>query len=397
MSQLTCLSFCNPAGHLGEINVDVDMQMEELLFQLSVQMGMQLPLKLVHDTTVLVFAPADSVRSALSSAVPNDCLESPKIHLEIVSLDHTELDCCCCGNCKPWWFDQGWCCPESSYKRDGADQLCLLKPWLLAACRAGQISTVKACLENSNCDINGFMKVAEQESRRGGPPNMMWTRFVTCLNEAVAAGQAELCKWLIAKKANVNKGAVEEADGYYHRTRKETVLYAALQGGHVNICQILIDSKAQLEYCWDTSDRRFGAWERTENRGSAVSVAVQQNAGVELCRLLLDARADPLLGEVRRVSDRKGPGKGYGKQSDCARESDLEQMLRKGFGKGHSAGQCLNDDGIMETWIPDIIWEWITEHKSPLQFAARRNQDAEQFKVMLAPADNDGETREQIQ
>jgi len=361
MSQLMCLSFFNPAGHLGEINVEMDMQMEELLFHLSVQMGMKLPLKLVHDTTVLVFAPTDTVGSALCS-LPRDVLASPRINLDAVYINNAEREkACCCGSCSRWWFEEGWHCPESSYNRDYAAQLCLLDQWLLAACSAGEISTAQAFLELPCCNVNRSVKIGEGRSRRAGPPWAMWRRSATCLKEAVAAGHSELCTLLIAKKANVNKGASEEEGGYYRGERKETCLYAALKGGHVNICKILIDSKAQVNHCWATCGYRN--CERDEKWGSALSVAMQQKAGAELCHLLLEARADPGLGEMRRDGT-----KGYGKG--------------KGFGKT-SGDQNLNDDGIMQT--SGTLREWVENHAGPLHVAARRGVDIEQFKVMFAP------------
>jgi len=368
MSQLTCLSFSNPTGHLGEINVEMDMHMEDLLFQL-VQMGMKLPLKLVHNTTVLVFTPTDTVGSALIS-LPRDVLALPRINLDVVCIVYAEREnTCCCGSCSQWWFREDFCCPASSYKRDYAAQLCLWDQWLLAACSAGQISTAQqAYLEMPHCDVNCFVKKGEGKSPRAGPPGAMWRRSATCLNEAVAAGHSELCTLLIAKRANVNKGTFEEEEGYYRGERKETCLYAALKGGHANICQILIDSKAQVNHCWATCSYRN--CERDEQWGSALSVAVQQKAGAKLCNLLLEARADPGLGEMRRDGS-----KGYG----------------KGKGRGEISGdQNLNDDGIMKT--SDTLREWSTTYEGPLRVAARRGVDIAQFKAMLAP-ENDSPER----
>jgi len=195
----------------------------------------------------------------------------------------------------------------------------------------------------------------------------MWRRFATCLNEAAAAGHSELCTLLIAKKANVNKGASEEEEGYYRGERKETCLYAALNGGHVNICKILIDSKAQVNHCWATCSGR--SVDRDEKWGSALSVAVQQKAGAELCHLLLEARADPGLGERKREGT-----KGYGK-GKCF--------------ENFSGDQKLNDEGIMQTLDTFPLRGWkITGNAGPLRVAARCGVDIEQLKVMFA-SEND--------
>jgi len=188
---------------------------------------------------------------------------------------------------------------------------------------------------------------------------------VTCLDEAVAAGHSELCTLLIAKRANVNKGAFEEEEGHYRGERKETCLYAALKGGHVNICHMLINSKAQVNHCWATCGYRN--CQRDEKWGSALSVAMQQKAGAELCHLLLKARADPGLGEMSRDGT-KGFGKG------------------KGFGKV-SADQNLNDNGVMQTSDHNVR-EWVTKHEGLLRVAARRGVDIEQFKKMLTPGND---------
>lgn len=344
------LHFATPGGPLGELDVDADTTMRDLLFQLLLCFGKRPPLRLVRGKDFVVFAIGDRVMQVLPGFLPPcpDGDTPPLIELTLISLSpkevrpkKTEIE----GfqkitNSRWLWEGKGGGKGGARGKKgkgggESEDQR-LLNAWARDAARNGPRTSLDAfplsALMEAGADIDYRCEQRETSYRDPGSHGEDKVTGESVLYSAVMKGDEAFVRLLIEFRAEVDDPqAFDMYDpGYNALQIKETVLHAAVKRGNANICRMLLEAKA----CANRGLTQYSGerpWEMGEKTSTPLYVAAQKEGetqATELCRMLLDYRADPNQGLVDAYA-LPGPRARTERPASAAKSQKCKELLRK--------------------------------------------------------------------
>lgn len=310
------LQCTTPGGPLGELDADADMTMSDLLLQFLLRFGKRPPLRLVRGENIVQFAIGDCVMEALPPVL-QQCSDGDALPIELtlVAMDPKEvwpkktqsfweLAEARKGKCGGKGGGKGGAtCKKGKgrVRHECEDQRWLLEAWALDSAVKCQRASLNACLK-AGVDIDYRYEQLEISHRDPGSHGECKVTGESMLYSAVMRGDEPLVRLLIECRAGVgNLTAFDMYDpGFNALHIRETVLHAAVKRGDAKICRILLEAKACANRGLE-EDGGDGRCDMHEKTLTPLHVAVQkedETLATELCRMLLDYRADPNEGLV---------------------------------------------------------------------------------------------------
>jgi hypothetical protein len=176
--------------------------------------------------------------------------------------------------------------------------------------------------DESTGDVNVLLGHAMLQTLRGGPnpdvarlcleakadanlqihekydefPRSAWWQS-TVLGHAIQNGSADLCKLLMEKHASLDFVAQEDIE--YENFRSDSCLNVAVRYGHLAICRLLLEGRADVNSTFSCGKPIKGAGKQVISKGSGSGTALFQASRwgkSAICRLLVEFRADPNIG-----------------------------------------------------------------------------------------------------
>lgn len=304
------LHFTTSRGPLGELDIDADMTMGDLLLQLLLRFGKRPPLRLVRGTDVVHFAIGDRVMQVLRPLLQAglDGGEQERVDLTLVALVPNEVRA---EKREIEGFqkiqDSQWLWGGARKKGNGGGEdgskgggiskdEALLKAWVHDAARNSQRASLDAfpfsALMGASADID-FRYEQRQISCKLGAFREDKVVKESILYSAAMKGNETFVRLLIECRAEVGDRQAYDfyEPGHNAQQIKETVLYAAVINGNANICRLLLEAKACANHGL-TEYNGERPWEMQEKTITPLNVAAQKGDAA-VCRMLLDYRADP--------------------------------------------------------------------------------------------------------